>query len=363
MSDIGPDPTHIPGPADAHWSTDNVGEALPGATTPLGWTVWSDVGDQMCRDASHALGVFSAAERRQPAALNDRIIQPFYGRVALSMEWLATFGDRMPGTTGETAVTNMLGRIPETMDFRPTRRRYPVVALRLPLAAIAGPRRVRALAPVTEAWWRSETSDVSGDLGETVRRFGEAQRRFEHIMTTHTIALMAVVTPLLDAVTALVERTGVGDVGSLSGTGGAEMAMIEDIWRASRGEISLDDVVAAHGYHGPFEGEISSRVWREDPAPLRRMIEGYAAKDESDSPFLREERARRRLPELQRELVGELPLGAAPRGAGAPRPRSAHPPAPRSRKGLVPAGDRRLPGLRAPRRRAPRLRRKARAAL
>lgn len=302
------DPTHIPGSPDLHWSTDNVGEALPGVTTPLGWTMWSDTGDRMIRESMFALGIFNRKERVQPVRLDDRIIQPFHGRVAIRIEWLASVGDRMPGTTGPEAVASMLGRVPDTLAFHPTRRRYPAIGAKLPIAAATSPRRIRALAQETSAWWSSEISTVaSASQREVTARFQSAYRRFENIMTVHTIALMSLLTPLLQAVTALVERTGVGDVGALSGTGGAEMTMIDDIWSASRGDKSLQDVIATHGYHGPFEGEISSRVWREEPAPLLRMIEGYSAKKPSESPLLREQQARARLPRLQRELVAELP--------------------------------------------------------
>jgi pyruvate,water dikinase len=302
------DPTHIPGPPDVHWSTDNVGEALPGVTTPLGWTLWADAGDRMIRESMYALGIYNAAERAQPAELDDRLIQPFHGRVAIRIEWLASVGDRMPGTSGPEAVTSMLGRVPETLAFHPTTRRYPVIAAKLPYVAATAPRRLRALAPEVHDWWRRETGTVAAaSHPDAVARFRLAHQRFERVMTLHTMALMSVLTPLLQAVTALVERTGVGSVGAFSGPGGAEMGIVADIWRASRGRLDLADVVAAHGYHGPFEGEISSRVWREDSTPLERIIAGYAAKGDTEDPVLVEARARRLLPARQRELVAELP--------------------------------------------------------
>jgi pyruvate,water dikinase len=85
------------------------------------------------------------------------------------------------------------------------------------------------------------------------------------------------------------------------------MKLIEDLWRASRGEITEATVVAEHGYHGPLEGEISSRVWREDPSPLTRMIEAYVGKPDSENPAARESRAREQLPVLHRQLAAELP--------------------------------------------------------
>jgi len=307
------DPLHQPGRPETHWSTVNVGEALPGVATPLGWSIWSDIGDRMCRDLSYAIGVFETSERRQPPPGPDRIITSFFGRIAMRTEWLAAVGDRMPGTTGQVAIAGMLGEAPATMTFAPTRRRYPVISYRIPYAALTMPRTVRQLAPEVSAWWRSEILRLPGtDLAGAVAIFDGATRRFSETMTAHGIALFAAITPLINALTALVKRTGIGDVGVLSGSGGAEMAMVEDIWRASRGELTLEQVVANHGFHGPLEGEISSRVWREDPTPLAAVIERYAATDDSSSPLARERAVRERLPKMQAELLAALPAPARP---------------------------------------------------
>ncbi|BDE15774.1 MULTISPECIES: PEP-utilizing enzyme [Mycobacterium] len=307
------DPLHQPGRDETHWSTVNVGEALPGVATPLGWSIWSDIGDRMCRDLSYAIGVFDKTERLQPPPGPDRIITTFYGRIAMRTEWLAAVGDRMPGTTGEVAIAGMLGEAPPTMTFAPTMRRYPVIAYRLPYAALTMPGKVRRLAPQIDAWWRAEIPRLAAtDLAGAVTIFDGATRRFSETMTAHGIALFAAITPLINALTALVERAGIGDVGVLSGTGGAEMSMIEDIWKASRGELTLDEVVANQGFHGPLEGEISSRVWREDPSPLAAVIERYAAIDESAGPLARERAARDRLPAMQAQVLAALPAAARP---------------------------------------------------
>lgn len=307
------DPLHQPGDPQSHWSTVNVGEALPGVATPLGWSIWSDIGDRMCRDLSYAIGVFDAAERRQPGPGGNRIISIFFGRIVMRTEWLAAVGDRMPGTTGEVAITGMLGEAPSTMTFAPTMRRYPVIAYRLPYAAMTMPGKVRRLAPEIDAWWRTEIPRLDEvDLDGAVAIFDGAARRFSETMTAHGIVLFAAITPLINALTALVKRSGVGDVGVLSGTGGAEMAMIEDIWKASRGELALADVVANQGFHGPLEGEISSRVWREDPSPLAALIERYAATEDGASPLAREMAVRERLPKMQDEVLAALPVAVRP---------------------------------------------------
>jgi pyruvate,water dikinase len=302
------DPLHVPGRPDQHWTTVNVGEALPGVATPLGWSIWADIGDQMCRDLSYAIGAYSAAERRQPPPGPDRIISPFFGRIAMRIEWMAEIGDRMPGITGQDAIAALLGEAPPTMSFAPTKSRYPAIAARLPRAGLGAPRAARRLAPEIDAWWRTTTPALAdADLAQSVGVFNDARRRFSQAMTTHGIVLFAAIQPLLDAVTKLVARTGVGEVGVLSGSGGAEMLMVDDIWRASRGDLTLDEVVRRHGYHGPLEGEISSRVWREDNAPLATLVARYAAQDEASSPLDREHRAAEARAAMQADLLAALP--------------------------------------------------------
>lgn len=307
------DPLHQPGQPGTHWTTDNVGEALPGVATPLGWTIWESGSDRMCRELSYALGVFDGSERDGPAPNQDPIIQVFYGRIAMCMEWLGVVGDRMPGTTGPEAISGMLGRVPETMSFHPTRRRYPVIAYKLPVAALASPGRIRRLAAETEPWWRSQVAaSASWDEPAARQALEEGARRFRHAMTVHGIGLFALITPLIQALTGLVEQTGIGDVGRLSGSGGAEMLIVEDIWRASRGELSAVEVANRHGYHGPLEGEISSLVWRENPVPLEKMIAAYRDRPDSESPIEREARARAGLPDLQKALLAQIPPAQRP---------------------------------------------------
>ena len=58
-----------------------------------------------------------------------------------------------------------------------------------------------------------------------------------------------------------------------------------DLWSVSRGTLSMDAFLVAHGYHGPAEGEISSRSWREDPSPIAALAETYRTMDETASPM------------------------------------------------------------------------------
>jgi rifampicin phosphotransferase len=302
------DPLHNHSAPDLHWSTDNLGEAAPGVLTPLGWSLWGSVGERASREALYQLGALDGTERLAPDNPDDRILRIFFGRVAMQVEFLSTLGDRMPGTTGQDVVRGIFGRVPDDIVFRPTTRRYPAVALRFPKAFITSPRAVRALSEDTDAWWRRSTgAAATAELPAAIALLQDAADRFYETLALHTTCLMGVVQPMFDALSAITTRAGVGDVAVLSGSGGAEMAVVGDIWRAARGEIPLEQMIANHGFHGPAEGEVSSRVWREDDTAVRRLLTEYAARPESDSPFAQEQRRRAQADEMRREVLAALP--------------------------------------------------------
>ena len=302
--------------AETWWTTSNVGEAMPGVQTPLSWTVWSDGGDRSIRAAAYALGLFTAAERKVPAAVQDRFIRVFNGRVACQVNYLAALGDRTPGMSGPATVASLFGRVPEGQHFSPTRRRYPVVAWRFPATFLSTPRKSRAMKADYDAWWADIVARV-GQAGEAQARglFAEAQERTARAMELQAISVFGVMQPVFEALQRLVTRAGVGDLSALAGaTGGAEMAIVEDLWAASRGRLSIQDVLARHGFHGPMEGELSGRTWREDSRPVQRMIEQYALRDESQSPLAAEQSRRAARPALEREVLDALPAWWRPAG-------------------------------------------------
>ena len=137
--------------------------------------------------------------------------------------------------------------------------------------------------------------------------FADSVDMFQVAMDTQVTAMMGSFRPVFDALTAVVEKAGVGDLSVLSGTGGAEIAVVTDIWRASRGEMTVADVVANHGFHGPGEGEISSRVWREDPSPLERVVEHYKDLPESEHPANLDRDREARWLDMRNEVLAALP--------------------------------------------------------
>lgn len=313
MADESWDPINSPSAPHLHWSTVNAGEAVPGVQTPLSWTMWSDGAELGPRRAAFAVGALTRTESRLPTRVEDRLVRVFYGRCAIQCEVLGLLGDRLPGTTGQESVRSVLGHVPADMEFHPTRRRYPVIAARFPATFLTVPPRVPDFVAEYEQWRRTSLARLSRlDMTEMARLLDEARHRVSRGVVFQTTVLFGVVQPLFDALTRIVTHAGAGDLGALSGTGGAEITVVSDIWAASRGRIPIETVVANHGFHGPTEGELSSRVWREDDTPLRRMVQQYAERPDSEDPLLLtalQDDARRR---QQREVLAALPATRRP---------------------------------------------------
>jgi rifampicin phosphotransferase len=307
------DPIHSASAENLHWTTVNAGEAVPGVQTPLSWTMWADGAELGPRRAAFAVGALTRAERLLPTNVEDRFVRVFYGRCAIQCEVLALLGDRLPGTTGPESVRSVLGHVPPSLQFHPTRRRYPVVAWRLPATFFSVPRQVPGFVTECEQWRRAALARIPClDASELAALLAEARRRVTEGVAAQTTVLFGVVQPLFDALTRIVARAGTGDVATLSGSGGAEMAVVSDLWAASRGRIPIETVVANHGFHGPFEGEISSTVWREDDTPLRRIVEQYAGRDDSEDPTLSRRRQNDEMRRQQRAVLAALPASRRP---------------------------------------------------
>ncbi len=296
-----------------HWTTTNLGEAAPGVLTPLSWALWGAPGERGARRAAFDIGVLRRTELDPPGDPAEWVLRLFYGRLAMRLEYMALIGDRFPGTSGREAIRGMFGEAPPGMSFDPTRSRYAAIAGKFTRSFVRYPSRLRAMAADQDRWWRGVTERIhSLGLEEARDLFATATKRFERTAGTQLLGTLCSVQPMYEALEKLTAEAGTGDISILSGTGGAEMDVITDIWRASRGEIELSRVIANHGFHGPAEGEISSTVWREDDAPLRKLVERYADRDDSEDPRTREAARAEELAEEQGRLVAALPRGKRP---------------------------------------------------
>jgi pyruvate,water dikinase len=300
----------------AWWSTTNFGEAIPGVLTPLNWSFWGVPGERAARESFRRIGAMSAAEAQVPAAAVDRAMGIFHGRFAAKVEFLSALGDRLPGTSGAAVAEQILGEVPPGLESRNTLVRLPAIARRLPGLFLGFPKQMPRLAAETEAWWTGEIARAPTlDLAGARRQWQAAGERFEDVMAAHVACLFAGVQAVFDQMQGL--AAAAGDPGlaarAMAGQGShAELALVEDLWAVSRGQLTLETFAARHGYHGPAEGELASRMWREDMGPIEAMARRYAQKPDSESPArVGELRAAERR-EAQAAIVAGVPAWRRP---------------------------------------------------
>jgi pyruvate,water dikinase len=303
------DPLHMVSEPHHHWARSNLGEAMPGVLTPLSWSLWSVAAERGARESAYRVGAIPGRERQMPEAAGRRIIRIFYGRPAMLVEHMAMIGDRMPGTTGPEIVKSIFGRVPDDMRFTPTRRRYPFVALRFPLSFATIPRQLRETARDYQTWWEAAISRVDClDLNEATALFAEARERFGRAVPLQSVSFVCLIQPLFGAVARLSAKIGSDNSERLKGAyGNAEMDLPIDLWHASRGKITVAELVRRHGYHGPHEGELSSTVWREDDASLRKLVEQYAARMDSQDPERRDAVNRSEITDAENAAIANVP--------------------------------------------------------
>jgi phosphohistidine swiveling domain-containing protein len=306
------DPLHHTSPPGIHWTTTNLGETAPGVLSPLSWTLWGTAGESAIRVAGHNLGVLDDEEVKLPSREEARFVKAFYGRAAMQVEYLATLGNRMPGTSGQEAVRSILGAVPQDIDYTPSRHRYGAIARKLPVLSIRIPARLRQEAERTELWWQRSVAGAGGlDRAGATRLFAEAAENFKRTLALQTTGLLAAVQPLYVALEQLCERTGVGSVTALSSgySGFKEVAVVGELWRAAQGQTSVAAIVREHGFHGPLEGELASRVWREEPEILENLLGEYANRND---PRERDRELKAERQRLERELAASVPLPVRP---------------------------------------------------
>jgi pyruvate,water dikinase len=77
--------------------------------------------------------------------------------------------------------------------------------------------------------------------------------------------------------------------------------------RGPHGRLPEATFVARHGYHGPDEGELSGRSWRQDPSPLRGLVAAYADLDGERRPAVVEATRQARRRQAEAALMAALP--------------------------------------------------------
>lgn len=267
------------------WTTVNTQEGFPGVPTPLTWTVVGTTAFQeSARQAFYAIGALRRSLLARPSDVSKEFIGIFYGRASCNLTMWRAIGDAMPGSSPAAIEAQIFGveEVLEDLPSHPDWARYPVVLVKFPVAARRALRELQLLDAETAAWWRSCLADRAHDREALAGRTAEAAALITRIATPHLVVTM-VGQAVYERIRVLAHSVGKDGLETtvMSGWDLDETRTLTDLWAVSRNALSLDDFLAVHGYHGPAEGELSSRTWREDPGPLNALIKKYAAMSDS----------------------------------------------------------------------------------
>lgn len=289
------------------WTTANVGEAAPGVLVPMAWSVWSELGEGGLRAALVDLGAYPPSWLDLALPTDERFTAIFFGRYAANVNTFRAMSDRVPGASGDALETSFFGEKLSTQQNRPFRRRYPLIAARTPVNVWRSPRAVRRLRASNYRWW---SADVAArpprgvDAGVAVVR--ESIARFRPTMRAHQMVTL-LAQGMYERVQQLCVRTGLPGLEQslMSGYGGMEeAAVVGDLHAVSRGALAIEEFVLRHGYHGPSEGDVSSRSWRDDHAPVRLTAASY--QEHAVDPLSGADRARSNREAAERALFAKL---------------------------------------------------------
>ena len=292
-------------PDGSRWTRVNIGEAIPGVPTPLTWSIWRPAMEHAFWWAQEQLGVVGRHEPR------PRVTGIALGRPCVCVDVSLAQVARIPGYDVDAFAEQYFGLAPEARHEvgRPRPRPRDVVRLgaRAPVALATIGRRTRRNAAASAAWWHGVRS--SPEVADPVALLDEAARRFTAAMAIHTLQGIAC-QGAYERAGALAEDLAprlVSSDGEL-----AEARLAADLWAVAHGDLAEAAFLDEHGFHGPEEGEVAARSWREDPGPLRGALATWAAADPGRSP---EAAAARRAADRQvaeAELRARLPRSRQP---------------------------------------------------
>lgn len=306
-------PIHRPSSDRTWWTTGNVAEAVPGVLTPLAYTFWTRPFERSVRGSYAEMGVISRAQGSKATDDPDETaLGVVFGRAVLNVNLILSVGAGLPGTSAAEVGANVLGDSAADVRGLPPNApaRYPVVAARLPALAIRLKRRMESVTDDVMQLWRAV---CAADAACAARMLPNIRDLFGTALTVQSHATFlssAVYEPLAGLVG---ERTDLlADL--LSGYGGmVEVGMLQELWEVAHGHRTLVDWLSRYGYLATYAGNPRSRSWREDPAPIQRLLATYRSVAESDAPVAVERRRVAARRDAEQKLLAGVPATKRPR--------------------------------------------------
>ncbi|NGX10141.1 PEP-utilizing enzyme [Mycobacteroides franklinii] len=259
------------------------------------------------REPFVAMGALPAKRGLIPSDPIERITNAFFGRMAVRVDFLCEMGDLIPGQSGEALSRDFFGFVPPHFHSKPSARRLPFIISRYPQTVAKIGRRIVRLRISTDSWWRRETSRVADlDLTGAQQMAIGARDRFFTTLAAQAVISATVIQPVQEQFSNLCTVADVDPAVLLRGSPHEESSVLDDLWAASRGSLDVEEFMRRHGYHGPGEGELETRVWREDVAAVHDLVRRYRAKSDTESPRANAVEHQHRRQQAERQLMSAL---------------------------------------------------------
>lgn len=306
-------PVHVRS-SNARWSTVNAEEAFPGVLTPLTWSYYGYGARKAMTQLWIDLGALPVGTAVQSPDVDSWFVGTFYGRAAMNVDRYAAMADRMPGTSGAALEEQFFG-VARTGASTSTARRYPVIAVKAPIAVLRARRTTLREFPAIAAWRREVVPKaLIADAAGARELLAAAWRRLEPALLRH-ILLTMIAQNFYEQVSALCAAAGQPglelDV-MVSRAGTDEFRIVDDLWAVAHGTQSLPAFLDEHGYHGPNEGHLDGVVWREDPTPVEELLARFRGLPPESAPAAIATRRTQDSARAREKLLAALPRARRP---------------------------------------------------
>jgi phosphohistidine swiveling domain-containing protein len=306
------DPIRGSSEPDRYWTTANVGEAAPDVTTPICWSLWGGVNETAGRRSYYRFGLINRRDVHQEHDPNRRMTAVFYGRIALNVDLVRVWSNRLPNITADDFELGITGRLrPDAPAVRSEPMRVPLVRVKTFLVGRTNPRKLARCAAEHDQWWQNEV--LRGSNKDPRTRLIDGFNRFDRALHLH-VNVRFLGQSSMGKIYALAREANkpeiVPKVFAAFGNV-AETALAEQLWEIAHGRGSLEDVIRSDGFHGRNEGNPSGRSWREDPSQLDGVLKALADRRNDQAPSGRAAAAA----EAQKAAVRELSTALSPRRA------------------------------------------------
>ncbi|GAB4663187.1 PEP-utilizing enzyme [Mycobacterium avium] len=310
-----PNPMHREsGPNDA-WSTINTRENYQGVMSPLGATLWLPISDLAVNGSFYDLGVLRRDEVRVATTAAESSSTVFYGRYTASINYFRRISSLIPGQSGAAFEEQIFGSSREDVADTPSRRRYPVIAVKAPVTLMRLPRRVRTMTREVASWWRYATS-APGLARPVDQQFAQAFKMLEYAMRVHVTETF-VAQGIFDALGKLAESAGRPGLHLELSTGYGQMVeteLVAALHEVAQGRAEMAEFLARYGYRCAGEIEVSNPSWRERPELVKRMVDKYKAAPTRKNLAAAATARTRARQQAERELLAALPRWKRPLG-------------------------------------------------